>query len=195
MAPSAFIPGPRPPNPLVLEKQMQKIVLTYGTIAGSIIIGSIILSLTLGQNKDLKFLEWLGYLIMILALSMIFVAIKKYRDRDLGGTIRFTTATQLGLGITLVASLIYVVTWEVNLMVTDHAFIHEYTAAIIEGKKAEGLSGAELDEVVTEMDELVEKYGNPLFRMPMTFLEIFPVGLLVTLLAAGLLRNDRFLPA
>jgi hypothetical protein len=29
----------------------------------------------------------------------------------------------------------------------------------------------------------------------MTFLEIFPVGLLITLIAAGLLRKSEFLPA
>jgi hypothetical protein len=38
-------------------------------------------------------------------------------------------------------------------------------------------------------------YDNPLYRLPMTFAEIFPVGLLVTLVSAVLLRNPRFLPA
>ena len=36
---------------------------------------------------------------------------------------------------------------------------------------------------------------NPLFRMPMTFTEIFPVGVLVSLITAGLLRKSTFLPA
>ncbi|HMA49355.1 MAG TPA: VOC family protein, partial [Magnetospirillaceae bacterium] len=38
-------------------------------------------------------------------------------------------------------------------------------------------------------------YANPLYRMTETFTEIFPVGVLVSLICAGLLRNSRFLPA
>ena len=37
-------------------------------------------------------------------------------------------------------------------------------------------------------------YADPLFRLPMTFTEIFPVGLLVSVVCAGLLANRRFLP-
>ena len=45
------------------------------------------------------------------------------------------------------------------------------------------------------MRAMAEAYRNPLFRLPMTFVEIFPVGLLIALVSAGLLRNPRFLPA
>jgi len=38
-------------------------------------------------------------------------------------------------------------------------------------------------------------YANPLFRMPITFTEILPVGILVSLFPALLLRNSRFMPA
>jgi hypothetical protein len=38
------------------------------------------------------------------------------------------------------------------------------------------------------------QYADPLYRLPMTFIEIFPIGVLVSLIAAALLRNRRFLP-
>ena len=175
---------------------MTKICLTYGAIAGSLVIGSMIISLTLaGKDADMTGQQWLGYLIMIVALSLIFLGVKRYRDRELGGVIKFATAVQLGLGITLVASLIYVVVWEVNLSLTDHAFIDDYTEAVLADKEAAGLSEAEMQDAVAEMETLKERYANPLFRLPMTFLEIFPVGLLISLIAAALLRNSRFLPA
>lgn len=175
---------------------MKKIIITYGLIAGVVIIGSMTLSLALAGSEDsMGFLEVLGYLIMIVALSAIFVGIKRYRDQKLGGVIRFGTATAVGLGITLVASVIYVAAWEVNLALTDYAFIHDYTDALIATKKAEGVTATDLDAFLAEMETLKTQYANPLFRLPQTFLEIFPVGLLITLISAAILRNNKVLPA
>ena len=175
---------------------MKKIVLTYGIISGVIIISSIIVSLTLADVDDsMQSLEWFGYLVMILALSVIFMGVKKYRDQELGGVIKFWTAVKVGLGISLVASLIYVVAWEVNLAVTDHAFIEEYTSAQVASREAAGASKAEIEQVVQEMEQLKTRYANPLFRVLITFSEIFPVGLLITLIAGAVLQNSKVLPA
>lgn len=175
---------------------MQRIILTYGIIAGLIIIGSAILGLAVtGGEQPLHALEWLGYLVMLIALSMIFVGIKRYRDRYLGGVIRFGTATLVGLGIAAVAGVIYVAVWEAYLAMTDYTFIERYTEGVIAAREAEGLSGAELRTLVEEMATMRRQYANPLFRLPMTFLEIFPVGLLITLISAAILRNSKTLPA
>lgn len=174
---------------------MRRIILSYGAVAGGVIIGSTILSLNLAEGEiGASLPEWLGYLVMIVVLSVIFIGIKRYRDRDLGGVIRFKTAATLGLGITLVASVVYVTAWEVHLAMTDHAFIEEYTQSVLATKQAEGLAGAALEAEVANMERLEARYADPVFRLPMTFLEIFPVGLLITLAAAGLLRNSNFLP-
>ncbi|MEM9689451.1 MAG: DUF4199 domain-containing protein [Pseudomonadota bacterium] len=175
---------------------MRKTITTYGLIAGTIIALSVALSLAMdGASEHLAGLEWLGYAVMIIAFSMIFVAIKGYRDRELGGVIKFGTAFKVGIGITLVASLIYVVAWEINLSLTDYAFMEQYTQSLIEQKQAAGATAAELAELQAEMDIMAERYSNPLFRVPITLLEIFPVGLLITLVSAAVLRNSRVLPA
>ena len=175
---------------------MKKIIITYGLIVGAIIAISVSLTLALGADSEhLAGLEWLGYAIMIIAFSVIFVAIKGHRDRELGGVINFGTAFGVGIGITVVASLIYVVAWEINLSVTNYAFMEQYTASLVEVKEASGASEKELAEYRAEMDLMTERYRNPLFRLPITFLEIFPVGLLITLVSAAVLRNSRVLPA
>ncbi len=171
---------------------MKHIILPYGAIAGAVVIGSIILTLTLAGGNDP---EWLGYLIMIVALSLIFLGMKRYRDRELGGVIRFGTGVLLGLGITLVASVIYVAVWEVYLATTDYAFIDDYSRSVIAAKEAAGVAGAALQAELENMDKLKEQYANPVFRLPMTFLEIFPVGVLITLASAALLKNSRLLQA
>jgi hypothetical protein len=101
----------------------------------------------------------------------------------------------VGLGISVVAGVIYVVAWEITLAATDFAFIDAYSNAAIEAARAKGGSPGEIEAVVAQMAGFREQYSNPLFRMPVTFIEIFPVGVLVSLISAALLRNSRFLPA
>ena len=130
----------------------------------------------------------IGYLTMLVALSLVFVAIKRHRDLELGGVIRFWPAFALGLGVSIVASLIYALAWEASLAATGgaEAFVEHY----IEQERARGAP----PEALAEMEGFRAIYANPLLRMAITFTEIFPVGLLVSLLSAALLRNRRFLP-
>lgn len=91
--------------------------------------------------------------------------------------------------------MIYVIGWEITLAVTDFAFIDSYSTAAVETARAKGASAAEIEALAARMDDFRRQYANPLFRMPVTFVEIFPVGVLVSLISAALLRNSRFLPA
>ncbi len=174
---------------------MRKIVIVYGLLSGLVVILPMAAGIALGGSESFFSSELFGYLIMLVALSMIFVAIKKYRDQELGGVIRFWPALGLGLAISVIAGAVYVGVWELYLFRTDYAFIDQYTASVIEVRKAEGVNGAALKELVAEMEALKTNYSKPWFRLPITFTEIFPVGLLVSLVSAGLLRNPKFLPA
>lgn len=170
---------------------MQRTILTYGLISGTIIILGMIATIVLSSQHSL----WLGYLIMLVGLSSILLAVKSHRDKALGGVIKFWPAFLIGLAVALVAGVAYVLIWEGYLAVTHYRFMDEYTAHILTAKQAEGLSGAAYAKLAAEMAEMKRNYANPLYRMPMTFAEIFPVGLLVALVSAALLRNPRFLPA
>ena len=163
---------------------MQKLILVYGVIAGLVIISSAILSLVVGIAST-----WLGFLVMFIAFSTIFLAVKTYRDDALGGVIRFGTGFGLGLGITIVASLIYVFVWELYLVATDYTFMDTYTASLLEKESAGGASQEQLAELASEMESMKEMYANPLIRLPMTFVEIFPVGLLISLIAAFVMKR------
>jgi len=174
---------------------MSRIILIYGVAAGLIVIVPMSLMLANAEHGSAATSMFAGYLIMLLALSLVFFGVKRRRDRDLGGVIRFVPALLAGLGISAVAGVIYVIGWEITLAVTDFAFIDSYSSAAVEAARARGASSADVAAVVAEMDEFRRQYANPLFRLPMTFIEIFPVGLLVSLISAALLRNSRFLPA
>ena len=135
-----------------------------------------------------------GYLAMLIALTAIFIAIKRHRDVDLGGVIKFLPALGLGLGISLIAGILYTACWDATLAITHMDFAGGYARAMVADARAKGLTGAALAKVTAQAEAFRTQYGNPLYRWPMTFIEIFPVGVLVSLISAGLLRNPRFLP-
>jgi hypothetical protein len=167
----------------------------YGGLAGLVTIVTGLLIFMIEPNRHLAGSEWLGYLVMILAFTLIFVGVKRYRDRDLGGVIKFLPAFGLGLLMALVASLIYVVVWEIYLVFTGDGFITAYAASVMVDMRNSGASPEAIAAKEAEMETMIAAYANPLFRLPITFSEIFPVGFIVALISALVLRNPRILPA
>lgn len=175
---------------------MRKIILVYGAIAGGIVIFIIIASLLWAGTESLHTTSpLLGYVIMIAAFSLVFFGIKTYRDEHLGGAIRFGNALVVGLGITAVASLVYVLGWELYLFFTESNFMELYIEAELEQMKTGGASLEALAEARENFNYYREIYRNPFLRMGITLTEIFPVGLVITFISAGLLKNSEFLPA
>lgn len=175
---------------------MLRKIIVFGTIAG-VIVGVLLSAVTIGVNHNLPspYGMLLGYTIMLVALSAVFVGIKRYRDEDRGGVVGFWAALGVGLGISLVAGIFYVLAWEAAQAVTHMDFATSYAKSMIAEERAKGVTGAALAKFIAEMQQFKAQYANPLYRLPMTFAEIFPVGVLVSLISAGLLRNSRFLPA
>lgn len=171
---------------------MFRIMLVYGAIAGVITIALMSLGMALSEGTGSQLQ---GYLTMLVVLSLIFVGIKRYRDKALGGVIKFAPAFGLGAGIAAVAGLFYVLSWEASLHLTDFAWMEVYQQSAIAGYEAKGLSGDALAEKVEALEAMMANYRNPVVRLPITFLEIFPVGLLVALISAALLRNPKVFPA
>jgi polyferredoxin len=166
---------------------MTRIILTHGLISGLVIIFGIIGTSVLdtgGHHSSV----WLGYLIMLVALSAILVGVRQHRDQALGGVIRFHTAFLIGLAIAVVASLAYVAVWEAYLAATHYTFMDKYVAQTLAAKRAAGVSGAAYAKLAADLETMRQQYANPLYRMPMTFAEIFPVGLLVAVVSAARMR-------
>ncbi len=174
---------------------MKKIILAYGAMTGALSISNAIMFTVLSRYEAVRSMEWLGFLVTIVALSILFIGIKRYRDRELGGVIKFETAFTFGLGMAVVAGITYVVGWEVYLFATDYTFMENYTAGIVKASEAAGVTGIDLEQKITEMEAMKVRYANPFIRMPMTFFEIFPIALIIVLGSAAALRNSNFLPA
>lgn len=167
---------------------MKKIVIVNGVISGLIAAGWLI-GLTIVGGEHLESGMIYGYASMLLAFSLIFVGIKNYRDRYLDGVISFGKAFKTGILIALIASTFYVLTWQVCYFFFMPDFGEIYGAYVVEQLKKSGASQIQIDAKIKEMTEFARMYKNPFFNAMLTYCEILPVGLVISLVAAAILKR------
>jgi hypothetical protein len=174
---------------------MRKTVLTFGLIAGAIL--SVMMLVTLPFHDAIGFdrAEVIGYTTMIVAFLLIFFGIRSYRDNGAGGSVGFGRAFAVGALIAVVASVCYVATWEVIYFKLAPDFVTKYQAHVLEKARAKGESQAAIDKKVADMQKFAELYKNPAINAAITFIEPLPVGLIIALVSAGILRRRRKAPA
>lgn len=163
---------------------MQKIILTFGLIAGAIISGMLLITLPFHEEIGLDTGAVIGYTSMVLAFLLIFFGVRSYRDNVAGGTVSFGRALGVGSGIALVATICYVITWEAMYARMGEAYTAKYSAHVIEKARASGATEAELAKQKAELDAFIVKYRNPLYNAAITFLEPLPVALVIALISA-----------
>jgi len=170
---------------------MKKIIWVCGFIAGLISVTWGVASEALvGDSLSLNTKLFLGYATMILAFSLIFVGIKNYRDTYHNGQITFGKALGIGLLITLIASTVYVVIWLIDFSYFASDYGEKYQAQAVAEMKASGVSAAEIKKQTAETAEMMETYKSSFpFRLMFTYLEIAPVGIIMSLIAALVLKN------
>jgi hypothetical protein len=178
-------------------KRMQKIVLTYGLIAGAIVSVMILGSIPLWNREILNFYngEIVGYTTMVIALSMIFFGIKSCRDYHFKGSINFWQGVKIGLLITLIASIMYAVAWEFSLNVLAPDFSDKMWQHYIDNAKNGSQNDAEIETIVQEVEMWKEWYENPFLRFALILLEIVTVGVVITIISAAILRKKQVMPA
>ena len=168
---------------------MKKLIIVFGLIAGAITSTWVLIYTSIGNPMDSEYGMYYGYASMILAFSLIFVAVKSFRDKHNGGTISFGKAFRIGLYITLIASTVYVVSWLINYFFFDPGFMDGYADKMIAKMKADNAPQAEIDAYAVKMKEFMVMYKNPFFNALMTYMEILPVGLIVSLISATILKK------
>jgi len=169
---------------------MKKVVLTFGLISG--VLSSLMMIATLpflhnlgDGNKGYI----LGYTAMVLSFLLVYFGIRSYRDNQGEGAITFGRAFGIGILITLISCVFYVVTWEVLYFNFIHGSMDSYFAHQIEKAQASGASAAAIQAQVAQIRQSQVRYQNPLWNAMYTFIEPFPVGLVMTLISAALLRK------
>jgi len=168
---------------------MKKTVLTFGLIAGVMISvlmgGSLIVATRIGSGHSML----LGYTMMVASFLLVYFGIRSYRDNTLAGEISFGRAFACGILITLITSVFYVAMWEILYFNFMPHFMDSYFAAQIHKVQSSGLDPATTAAQVAAIERSQQLYQNPFVNMAYTFMEPLPVGIVITLLSAAILRR------
>lgn len=168
---------------------MKKTILTFGLISGAVsslmMVATVPFEGRIGFDKGLV----IGYTSIVLSFLLVFFGIRSYRDNVGKGQITFAKAFAVGIAITLISCICYVVTWEILYYNFLPDFMDKYGAHLIEKAKASGAGAAAVQAQVEQVKKYKEMYANPLLNAAMTFIEPFPIGLVITLISAAVLRK------
>lgn len=175
---------------------MTKIVLIFGLISGAIAGALMWILMGMVNAGSIDFdngMIW-GYATMIIALSLVFFGVKSYRDNQ-GGRITFLKGLQVGILISLISAVCYAAAWELYYPRVGDEFMQKYTTYQLDKMKAGGASDADIEKARVEGEQFKELYKNFFVRFAFSLMEILPVGIIVTLVSAALLRKREILPA
>lgn len=171
------------------RSHLKKTILTFGLIAGAIsslmMVATVPFADRIGFDKGAV----IGYTSIVLSFLMVFFGIRSYRDSVGKGRITFGKAFTVGILITLISCICYVVTWEILYYNFLPGFMDKYSAYAMEKARASGATPAALQTQVEQMKKYKELYDNPLSNAAVTFIEPFPIGLIITLISAAVLRK------
>ena len=167
---------------------MKRNILVFGLIAGLILSIYIVLLTTMGEYTGSAVV---GYTFMVIAFSLIYVGIRNFRDKYNEGIISFGKALRIGLGITLIGSTVYVLAWVIAYYCFVPDFMDRYAGQMIKDARASGVTGVDLNKKLANIRQMVEWYKKPVWVVLFTYLEVLPVGILISLFAALILRRTK----
>jgi amino acid transporter len=174
---------------------LKKTVLTFGLISGVVIAVLTFTTLLFADRIGFDRGVIVGYTTMLMAFLLVFFGIKSYRDNVGNGEITFWKGFQIGILITLITCACYVITWEILYYNFLPDFAEKYTNHIVERARANGATPQQIAQQVEEMKKMKALLDNPWLAMPVIFIgEPLPVGLVMTLLSAAILRRRRKTP-
>ena len=168
---------------------MKKTVLTFGLISGAISAAMMLATLPFADKIGWDKGEILGYTTIVLSALLVFFGVRSYRENVGGGRLTFGRGFAVGILITLISSACYVGTWEIIYYKLMPGFADKYAAHMVEHAQASGASQEKVVEALQKAKQFKEMYDNPAINVAWTFMEVFPIGLVVTLASAGILRK------
>lgn len=169
---------------------MKRTVLIFGLMLGTLLCINMIYMVNLCYtNPDFKSNDIAGYAAMVVVFSLTFFGIRNYRNKELHGVISFGKALKTGALIALAGATMYVVVWLFYYYLFVPDFLDKYIPHVL--KEAAKNGAADLAATTKEMQHFKEMYKNPFFVILVTYAEVLPVGLIVALVSALILKKKN----
>ena len=168
---------------------MKKVVITFGLLSGAVSAGLMTISMLFSDRIGFDRGLVIGYTVIVVSLLFVYFGIRSYRDNVLGGRLSFGRGVMVGLLITVISCLCYVAAWQVLYLNFMPDFAAKYTTYMADNVRAAGGGEAEVAKAMKQGEDLKKLLDDPLMSSAMTFIEPFPVGVLVTLISAAILKK------
>jgi hypothetical protein len=152
-----------------------------GGIIAAIVMASMVYYMKINPGQEPNAI--MGFMGMFLAFIFIILGIKQERAIN-NGAITFKRAFLTGLAISFIISTIYVLVWLVIYYNFFPDFMEKYSEMALKNTSPE-----ELVAKTTEMNQMKEWYKNPLMIILLTYMEIFPLGIVISLIGALILKK------
>lgn len=165
---------------------MKNNVLKNGLLGG-LAVSSVMLALTMYMKYHPQYepSTFLGFLSIILANVFVVLGILQQRRAN-SDSITLGKAFQTGLLISLITSTMYVVVWLIIYYNFFPDFMERYGDLAIKKAKPEDLA-----KTTTEINQMKEWYKSPILVILLTYMEVFPAGIVVSFIASLALKKKK----
>ncbi len=171
---------------------MKNAVIKYGLISGAISAALLFfVSMVFYKRYDFSHGFLIGYSCMLLSFFVIYFGMANYRDHVGGGQINYWRALSIGLLITVISCICYSLAWIIisNTMLPD--FMDKCCAYMVDEARQGGASAAKIDAKIAETNNMKELLKNPVMAFLMYSIEPTPVGIIVSVVCAFLVRLKK----
>lgn len=173
---------------------MKNVIIKYGLISGafaavSMAVTTLALKAYGFDKARFDYSVYFGYTTILLAMAVIFFGIRAFRDDMNAGKITFGKGLLIGLGIAVISSICYSLMWMIVYYNFIPNFFDDYAKFTTDKLVMNGASAAELAQNQAQIDQINEIYKTPFGIFSITLIEPLPVGIMVALVSAFILKR------
>ncbi|HEY6806561.1 MAG TPA: DUF4199 domain-containing protein [Pyrinomonadaceae bacterium] len=173
---------------------MKNVVIKFGLISGAVSAALMLATTPFVYKIGFDYGFYIGSAGMLIAFLLVFFGIRSYRDNVLNGEISFLRALGVGLLITLISTVCYVITWEFVYFMLLPDFADKLAAHTLTKMQNAGKTTQEIAAMTEQMKQFKAMFDNPVTNALFAFIEPLPIGLFVTIVSSIILRKRRSNP-
>jgi hypothetical protein len=168
---------------------MKKTALTYGLLSAAVSTAMMFITVPFIRPESQGTADVLGYTSILLSALFVFFGIRSYRENAGEGRMTFGRGLAVGLIITLISTVCYAAAFEVMYFKLVPDFGERFSTCMVEHARAAGSTSEEVERVAGRAQVLKQLYDNPATNAALTFATSFPIGLVVALISAAILKR------